>query len=122
MDAVKFLKELERMCDSFGEGYCGGCEIYKLREKAVGRYTPSCDNIVKKLPEECVTIVEKWYAEHPAKTRLMDLLEKFPKFSMGANNSPMVLPRLFGYCGRGRCQGCEHQNEEESCWNLPLEE
>lgn len=117
MDAVKFLKEHGRMCKSFEEK-CDGCQIDDLRIGHGG----SCLALMTKLPEECVAIVEKWSAEHPVKTRLMDLLEKFPKFSMGPNNLPMPLPRLFGYCGRERCQGCEHQNEEESCWNLPLEE
>lgn len=110
MDAVKFLKERKRLCKSNG----GNCEYCPLESQTCMGWDVKA--------EEIVPIVEKWSAEHPQKTRLMDLLEKFPKFSMGTNNLPMVLPRLFGYCGRGRCQGCEHQNEEESCWNLPLEE
>lgn len=115
MDAVKFLEELRRMCQNIS---CSDCSVQDLCSSYLSAPQWWEGDETKK----AVEAVEKWSAEHPRKTRLMDLLEKFPKFSMGTNNLPMVLPRLFGYCGRGRCQGCEHQNEEESCWNLPLEE
>lgn len=121
MDAVKFLKERERMCDSFGECNCEGCEIYKLREKAVGRYTPSCNNIVRKLPEECIAIVEKWSAEHPRKTRLQDFLEKHPAATVRQNGLPPFMPTWFGYCGKS-CYSCERQLTDKECWDLPLEE
>lgn len=124
MDAVKFLKEHGRMCKSFGKCNCGGCGIYKLREKAGGRYTPSCDNIVKKLPEECVSIVEKWSAEHPVKTRLMDFLEKHPNAPLLENGLPYVLPSSLGYCPAHFCYDCPlpHEPSFDACWNLPLEE
>lgn len=115
MDAVKFLKEIKRLCKQ--QEHCNKCPLYGKCSETDTQQDSDSDNI-----NELVRAVEEWSAEHPQKTRLMDLLEKFPKFSMGTDNLPMVLPRLFGYCDRGRCQGCEHQNEEESCWNLPLEE
>lgn len=126
MDAVKFLKELERMCDSFGGGCSEDCEIYKLRVQnkrpdIIANYIPACDFIVRGNPEECVPIVEKWSAEHPKKTRLQDFLEKFPNASLGISGTPRFLPRPFGYCGRETCQGCDHWGSSD-CWILPVEE
>lgn len=132
MDAVKFLKELERMCDSFGGGCSEDCEIYKLRVQnkrpdIIANYIPACDFIVRGNPEECVSIVEKWSAEHPAKTRLMDFLEKHSNAILDRNGIPYANPCLCGYCGEGTdeytCSHCEHSRKTlDFCWNLPLED
>ena len=125
MDAVKFLEELERMCDSFGGNCSEDCEIYKLRVQnkrtdIIANYIPACDFVVRRDPEECVSIVEKWSAEHPVKTRLMDFVEKFP--NAHSEQVSHVYPRVFGYCGeRKNCIGCDYHGSGE-CWHLPLEE
>ena len=110
MDAVKFLKELHRMCLA-----TDGCRTCAIRH--AGSYCPS---YLPKI-EETVAIVEKWSAEHPVKTRLMDFLEKFPNASLGSSGTPLYLPRPFGYCGRETCQGCDHWGSSD-CWSLPVEE
>lgn len=60
MDAVKYLKEYERMCESY-KHTCAKCGIDKMRNG------DGCTSIVKRHPEEAVAIVEKWSAEHPVK-------------------------------------------------------
>ena len=67
MDAVKFIKERNRMCRSFG-GSCGGCPADK---------NTCCDSFEWR--EELATIVEKWSAEHPRKTRQDVFLEQWPE-------------------------------------------
>lgn len=62
MDAVKFLKEYDRMCKSYNFD-CNECGIHKVR-KGEG-----CIETVVEHPEEVVAAVEKWSAEHPVKTR-----------------------------------------------------
>lgn len=74
MDAVKYIKEKQRMCNSFV--LCKGCEIdYMLKVKAM---PGSCINFFCENPEKAVSIVEKWSAEHPAKTRKSEFLKMFP--------------------------------------------
>lgn len=68
MDAVKYLKERERMCDSYNN-MCDGCGFGKV---------PQCNLTEKDNPEKAVEIVEKWSSEHPAKTRQSELLKAFP--------------------------------------------
>lgn len=76
MDAVKYLKEYDRMCKSYGST-CKNCEIDKLRNGCEG-----CSSIVHAHPEKVVAIVEKWSAENPVKTRQSEFLKMFPMAEM----------------------------------------
>lgn len=118
MDAVKFLSEWRRMCITSGNN-CPNCAApcpVCMDEMGDGRIVNT------------VETVEKWSAEHPQKTRLDDLKEKFPNFIMKENGYPVPLPFAFGYCGRTKCAGCDHfqkQIEDMSskpCWDLPVDE
>lgn len=66
MDAVKFIKEKERMCGR-------GCEI-SLFTECVG-----CDHWIEQYPEEAVRIVEEWSKAHPVQTRREKFKEVFGK-------------------------------------------
>ena len=71
MEAVKFVKEWARMCDS--QTSCDFCTINKnLSQHNL------CGGKVKNNPEKSVAIVEKWSAEHPVKTRENEFLKIFP--------------------------------------------
>lgn len=72
MDAVKFLKEWGRMCDSF-EG-CQGCGLSDI----FGTTEGTC--WVAAHPKEAVDMVEaieKWSNEHPIKTNAQKFEELF---------------------------------------------
>ena len=74
MDAVEFLKEGRRMCDSF-DG-CDGCP---------GAENACCfnnDAVWCKNPEGVVAAVEQWAKDNPVKTRQSELLKMFPKVPM----------------------------------------
>lgn len=74
MDAVEFLKEKSRMCNTFnlcdGGGYQETCELYK---KGL-----TCADYTNDYPEKAVEIVERWAKEHPKKTRQSEFLKMFP--------------------------------------------
>lgn len=79
MDAVKFLKENNRMCKTFDlcDGRdCGAmCELYaKSNKKGL-----NCADYTNDYPEEAVAIVERWAKEHPKKTRQSEFLKMFPR-------------------------------------------
>ena len=63
MDAVEFLKEKERMCSK-----SGGCSKCPADYQNNG-FCMDCEDLEDEKPEEFVTIVEMWSAEHPIKTR-----------------------------------------------------
>lgn len=68
MDAVKFIKEKQRMCKSLEE--CNKCGFAEQQDY--------CDDYIFLCPEKSVSIVEAWAKEHPAKTRQSELLKLFP--------------------------------------------
>ena len=68
MDAVKYLKERKRMCDSYNNR-CDGCGFGDA---------PQCNHTEDDNPEKAVAIVEKWSKDHPKKTRQSELLKMFP--------------------------------------------
>lgn len=72
MDAVKFIKERNRMCD-FYEFCHNGCPL-NLGVLDEG----SCLRWCFEHPEEAVSIVEKWSSEHPVKTRQSEFLKLHP--------------------------------------------
>lgn len=67
MDALEFIKECKRMCDSFKN--CASCPLL----------TEDCDNFRNsEFVEKAVPVVEAWSAAHPRKTRQSVFLEQYP--------------------------------------------
>ena len=71
-------------------------------------------------------IVQEWSDSHPIKTRLDDLLEKYPDFHLDTDKYPIVLPRAFGYCDRyPSCNKCPlysiNGGYHNKCWDMPIE-
>ena len=71
MDAVKFLKEFNRMCKTYTD--CAGCQfeshLYCTENPAW--HTDATY-------ESAVELLAQWLAEHPAKTRQSEFLKLFP--------------------------------------------
>lgn len=76
MDAVEFIKEHDRMCDSYG-GDCTNCEFHKETKSSM-----TCHAYVFAHPQKAVEIVERWAKEHPRKTRQSEFLKMFPRVGM----------------------------------------
>ena len=107
MDALKFMKEHRRMCNYYPRCF----ECPRADE-------PNC-NIEEMSDEELenfVNFVEQWSKEHPQRTRLQDLLEKFPKAEIDKEGLPFFCCARLGYvciCEQSTCK---------DCWNMPVEE
>lgn len=111
MDAAKFIKEKDRMCNSYNMCY-NGCPIYNLRLK----YDDAgCLKVLKDHTEEFVSEVEKWSEVHPAKTRKDDFLEKYPNAMLEDEGYPRVCARYVGFCDSCPDTSCN------KCWNEPVE-
>lgn len=103
MDAVEYLKEKERMCNSFDDSCteCRGCEIYESMSSL------PCRAYIFRYPEEAVAIVERWSKAHPKKTRQSEFLKMFPKAHMTADNIPSFCPNALDsdfVCSFKKCQ------------------
>lgn len=74
MDAVRFIKERNRMCKSFDAG-CKGCPAFNACEDE-----PYCavDQESTLDATAQIAIVEEWSTAHPRKTRQSVFLEQWP--------------------------------------------
>lgn len=84
MDAIKFIEERNRMCESFGAG-CIGCPAYN-ESRCVVSSASTLD------AKEQVAIVEKWSKENPRKTRQSVFLEHWPEAEL-VNGCLAICPK-----------------------------
>ncbi len=108
MDAVKFMKEFQRMCRNYR--CCVGCP----------RQGKGC-SLEDTCAEELVLDVVKWSKEHPRKTRKQDFLEKYPNAKIEADGTPKACCADLGYCEECIQEICEHVGCE-GCWDDYLED
>lgn len=119
MTALEFLREWHRMCQKYP--FCIDCPM----EDSSSRNCMPCKWIFNDI-EKVVSIVKKWSEEHPRKTLLQDLLEKYPNVELKYNKFPEICPYSLGYATNEECcldtdeQFCSEECEE--CWNRTLEE
>ena len=95
MDAVKFIKELRRMCDVCD--VCVSCPAHDCE-------CQSLENMVK--DTRIVAIVEEWSAAHPRKTRQSVFLEQWPEAKIDNDGCLSVCPYNVSAAHRdkyGRC-------------------
>lgn len=72
VDAIKYMKEKERMCSSY-DG-CDGCQLNQIHDNDY--CNPTYCEYPEAFPEEAIAIVEKWSAEHPIRTNAIYVAEK----------------------------------------------
>lgn len=75
MDAIEFFKAQRRFCKATGD--CDNCPL------CYGGY--DCGDATFVNPDRAIEIVEKWAAEHPAKTRQSEFLKMFPNAPISHN-------------------------------------
>lgn len=108
MDAIKFIKERNRMCKSFNYG-CG-CQR-----------CPACDDdlccaisVMSKLDaKEQAAIVEKWSVEHPRKTRQRAFLEQYPDAQLTEDGIILICPMCISAAYRNKTGGCASQTRPQ---------
>lgn len=94
MDAVEYLKTLDRMCHC----ECLKCEFGKARSGF-----ETCPVWQRTHPEEAVEIAEKWANEHPAKTRQSEFLKLFPNVGTDDGGVIDLLPCELGEVNKTKC-------------------
>lgn len=100
MDAVKFLQERARMCNSFSPD-CEGCRVDEAKPVMSECYRWMFEN-----HERAVKIVEEWYAAHPRKTRQDVFLEQYPEAEIDEQGYLQLCPRRISADCRSRVRLC----------------
>lgn len=104
MDALAFLRERKRMCNSYK--CCVGCPLV---ESHCIISSATSDEDFKKMTD----VVEQWLNEHPRKTRQSVFLEQWPDAIISDDGLPEVVP----------CQlraGLIHGDSVDDCENRGL--
>lgn len=84
MDALEFLKEFNRMCESYSN--CTGCP---RKEKTCDCLDIHSDSEMKIL----IATIEQWSKENPHKTRQSVFLEQYSNCMMDDNGVVEICPR-----------------------------
>ena len=103
MDALEFLRDRRRMCDS--HRHCEGCP---LEEGKCVVSSGAPDEDYKRI----ITAVEQWSKEHPRKTRQSVFLEQWPEVSIGDDGVLRLCPFLIDASYRnndGSCKAVQRQ-------------
>lgn len=108
MDAIKFIEERNRMCDT----YKGSCAFCPANSEHCFVGMESC-----LVPEAQVKIIEKWSAEHPRKTRQSVFLEQYPNAESDYQGILIIDPcdinkTMHGKdrdCYNGNCDDCRRE-------------
>ena len=119
MDAVEYLKTLDRMCH---------CECLKCEFRKVRSGIETCPVWQRTHPEEAVAIVEQWAAEHPIKTRQSEFLKQWPETGLMQDGVIMICPLMIsaayrdgnGACNKRRSDTCADCKRE--FWSAEVEE
>lgn len=93
---------------------CSNCPLNK--DKIL-----SCIAFQMLYPEKAIAIVQKWSDQHPQKTYLTELLEKYPNVLLNDNGLPKgICPHQLGM--KDSIDDCKMGNDCVKCWNQPIED
>lgn len=108
MDAVKFIREHERMCKAQSS-----CEHCPANGNCIKQsFFPRCPSNIRSE----VKLVERWAAEHRQETRLSKLLRQYPKAKAECIKEYYSCPAYLGYSCPSPKVRCK------DCWDTPIEE
>lgn len=102
MDALEFLRERKRMCNSY-EG-CYGCPL-EGAHCVISHVTPDEDY------KRIVTAVEQWSKEHPRKTRQSVFLEQYPEAALDGYGVMTICPAKLFKAHRSGNRRCNNQGK-----------
>ena len=111
MDAVKYLKEAVRMCNSME--LCADCPLHELAPTGYPCRIYD-DSAELSNPEKCVEIIGKWSNENKKKTRQSEFLKMFPDAPV-VNGHIDICPKYtddkipgYDYCYK-MCDDCKKE-------------
>lgn len=111
MDAVEYLKTLQRMCRSNME--CTTCPIYNVVGRGCGLFSAGSEKLVR-----TITPVENWAKDHPAQTRQSVFLERYPNAKVDTSGNIGICPAAIeGKNCNGICSGTGCRECRSNYWN-----
>lgn len=96
---------------------CGKCPLGGKNNEAPKFMT--CRTFEIYYPQAAISIVQRWSNEHPLKTYLTELLDKYPNVPLGDDGTPNFCPYSLGLMS---IDDCRKDYNCVKCWNQPIEE
>ncbi len=114
-----YFAERQRMNKQQKDGICKRkCIDCPLSIENNGTHIP-CSYFETLYPKKAIEIVQKWSDEHPPKTYLSELLERFPNVPLTATEIPEdICPFHLGFMSKDDCRS---DRNCVKCWNQPIE-
>ena len=100
MDALEFLRERVRMCNSYR--HCEGCPL-EDGKCVVSDVAPDEDY------KRIIAAVEQWSKEHPRKTRQSVFLRQYPEAEIDAHGLVRLCPMSISAAHRDSDGECNYQ-------------
>jgi len=114
---VNFIKERCRMTNNC-QIRCAKCPLSQNND---GADHMACFDFEEQYPKKAIEVVQRWSDEHPQKTYLTDLLEKYPNIPLDNNGKPAyVCPHDLGLMSVEDCK--KDSNKCVECWKQPIED
>ena len=115
MDALKFIEERNRMCDSYtGDNALSGCAECPA-------FQMMCLS-TRSVTAEYIAAVEQWSKEHPRKTRQDVFLEQWPNCMMDDDGIVGMCPRnVDKMCVCNLSQSCRCADCRREFWMQEVE-
>lgn len=116
---MNYFVEKQRMAKQQKDGICElDCADCPLSIDNNGTNT-ECSYFETIYPERAIAIVQKWSDEHPQKTYLLELLEKYPNVLLNDDGTPEgMCPHQLGL--KDSIADCKIGYDCVACWNQPI--
>lgn len=105
MDAIKFIEERNRMCESFGDR-CTGCPASNDCNDSPCGCAVGQESTLDATDQ--VAMVEEWSAAHPRKTRQSVFLEQYPETILDAFGALQICPMYISAAHRDSDGECKY--------------
>lgn len=98
---------------------CSECPLF-CQNNGASEFT-SCITFEMLYPEKAIEIVQRWSDEHPQRTYLTELLEKYPNALLGDDGTPEgMCPHFLGL--KDNIATCQKGYNCAECWNQLIED
>ena len=116
MDAIRFIKDRNRMCAKYTPLRCEGCPA-----DSYGKSGEACIMIDTINPEKLVPIVEKWAIKNPPRTRQSEFLKQWPNAKRDCNDILEISPCDIDIISIKNCDANECNKCRRAFWSKEIE-
>lgn len=105
MDAIEFIKERQRLCQTYV--CCSKCPAGNCNDRCIFNTASGYG------AAEQIRLLEEWSAAHPLRTRQNEFLKQYPEAALDENGVISICPNGLSLAYRNSSGGCN--NLDSTC-------